>query len=851
MRERARVPRPAAVAAALAIVAIVVVALATSGGASAPSAVPFDGRSPRAPEAGTIRVLFELQRPSLGERVAGERMDAAGQRAHVRSLRREADALQSALRARAVRLGGVVSFERVWNGFAATIETEDLPRVQTLGVRVERVRRFYPATVELAQADGAPDSGGAHEAGGEPDSGGARELGADVALLDSGVDLRHPALRGRVVPGYDAVDGDDDPSPGRAPGGDVEQHGTQMAGVLASELGGRVRAIRVAGLQRSAETAAFEEAGTTDQLLAGLERAVDPDDDGDTDDGAAVALVGVNSPYAGFAGAPEADAVRAAAALGTLVVAPAGNEGRRAGRFGTVGSPGAAPDALTVGALEGSGAADTLPAVRLGLAGEAGRATLDGHLLGGNGTPLRAPALGLVGPSQADPSAKRRASGSSVLEYFSVDARPRARGRLVVVQAIAGGTLATVAVAARAAGAAGVVVCDPSGARLRGVPRAAAGDIPVIGLSGDAARRALDLTDDGEALAFVSAPHAGSGDGEARVAPASSEGPTYALTPKPDLLATGTATAPTVRRTRTSRTGRYRGHCGTFGCGGEGFAAGTSVAAARVAAVAARLARVRPAWTPRQLAAALVGTAELGSPGAPAGVPDPDRAAAAPLLAEPRALSLERRSGDRSFSVAGQVVLHNPGGRVRDVTMGGELPGGLRVEIRPARLRLAPGAARRVTVRVTAPAPIRTGFRVGGIELRTGGDTVARVPLAIPVGPPPPAPLGALELVREEGRVRGVRFAAGRVRRFGDARAVLPLGRLTLRLERAGGEVVRELTPPGGATDLLPGEYAYTLTGATLRELSAGTYRFVAEARGPGAGAVRSLKRSARFEIDG
>ena len=40
-----------------------------------------------------------------------------------------------------------------------------------------------------------------------------------------------------------------------------------------------------------------------------------------------VALVGVNAPYAGFGDSPEAQAARGAAKLGTLVVAPAGQEG--------------------------------------------------------------------------------------------------------------------------------------------------------------------------------------------------------------------------------------------------------------------------------------------------------------------------------------------------------------------------------------------------------------------------------------------------------------------------------------------------------------------------------------------
>ncbi len=88
-------------------------------------------------------------------------------------------------------------------------------------------------------------------------------------------------------------------------------------------------------------------------LLAGLEHAVDPNGDSDTSDHAPVALVGVNVPYAGFSNSPEAEAVKAAGGLGTLVVAPAGNDGAAAPGSGTIGSPASAPLALAVGALAG------------------------------------------------------------------------------------------------------------------------------------------------------------------------------------------------------------------------------------------------------------------------------------------------------------------------------------------------------------------------------------------------------------------------------------------------------------------------------------------------------------------
>jgi hypothetical protein len=66
-------------------------------------------------------------------------------------------------------------------------------------------------------------------------------------------------------------------------------------------------------------------------------------------------VVGVAEPYAAFGDGPEAAAVRGAVSLDTLVVAPAGNDGPAGPRYGSIGGPGAASAALTVGAAESRG----------------------------------------------------------------------------------------------------------------------------------------------------------------------------------------------------------------------------------------------------------------------------------------------------------------------------------------------------------------------------------------------------------------------------------------------------------------------------------------------------------------
>ena len=141
----------------------------------------------------------------------------------------------------------------------------------------------------------------------------------------------------------------------------LERHGTQLAGLLVgrngpgviggSAPGAALLPIRIAGWQPNA-AGGYTVYGRTDQLLAGLERAVDPDEDGDVLDAARVAVVGVIEPFAGFADGPVARAVRGAARLDTLVVVPAGNEGPAGPSYGSIGGPGGAPAALTVGAAD-------------------------------------------------------------------------------------------------------------------------------------------------------------------------------------------------------------------------------------------------------------------------------------------------------------------------------------------------------------------------------------------------------------------------------------------------------------------------------------------------------------------
>jgi Subtilase family len=533
------------------------------GGAPVPPSAAalsvYDGRSPSEAGGSRERVLVELPRPALADRDDLDSLSPADQRAYLRSLSEEGRALRSALGARGVALRDAVTFGRTWDGFAATVDASDLAALSSLGVRARPVRRFYPATSEPVPVRGEPRA--ASGGGGPP-----------IAILDTGA----------AAPGYDTLDRDGDPSPGADPRAPSrrETSGAALAAIVTA-AGERAMTIRVAGYGSTPEIH-----GTTDTLIAGLERAVDPNGDGAVDDAVRVALVGVNAPYAGFGDSPEAQAVRGAGKLGTLVVAPAGNEGPARPPNGVVGSPGAARAALTAGATE-AGAGVPRVTVTIG-----GRELAGATALGGKPLPGK-----LAGPvTSTDTAALLRGR--------------RVAGRVALVRA--DDDPVAQATAAAGAGARAVILADP---RDRPLPMMPSGRVPapVVGLTGAAAKAALK-GNPGAGVTFgrlkVERPKkAASGGGTASgggvgaggsaaagPAPFSSRGPSFDGALKPDVLAEGAAVTP------------------------EGIVAGTAVAAAHMAVRAARLARQRPAETAAGIKEALVpaATEEEGAGPSPA-----------------------------------------------------------------------------------------------------------------------------------------------------------------------------------------------------------------------------------------
>lgn len=104
--------------------------------------------------------------------------------------------------------------------------------------------------------------------------------GARVALLDTGVDATHPALAGRLLPGFDFVDFDTDPSENGSALDRGFGHGTHVAGLVAMVApAARIMPLRI--LDQHGE-------GNLWVLAEAMLHAVDPDGNPATDDGAHV-----------------------------------------------------------------------------------------------------------------------------------------------------------------------------------------------------------------------------------------------------------------------------------------------------------------------------------------------------------------------------------------------------------------------------------------------------------------------------------------------------------------------------------------------------------------------------------
>ena len=777
------------------------------------------------------RVIVLLKDPSLADRVreAGGVATQAAERRWTAAALASQQQFLTELAAQGIVARPDLQFTRVLNGFSAVAD----PSAVVLLERSPRVAGVFPVRAAFpAAAAATPDAAGAVSPTGLT---AFRGTGVTVALLDTAVDPATPFLHGRVLPGFDVIGGGAAARYDQKPGGErLETHGTTMAGIVAG-LGRpgapsgiapdvSVLPIRVAGWQRDA-AGNWSIHGRTDQLIAGLERAVDPDRNGDAHDAARITLLPLSEPFSAFPDSPLSQAVAGAVALDSLVVVPAGNDGPGGPGFGSIGGPGGAPEALTVGAADLRPATASVPvAVRAGL-----KVLLNRPLeLLTEAAPDAGASFELV---RVDKSAK----------LFDRKGKSRVAGRAALLAA--GSAPRRAAVRAVEAGAQVVVLAGdglPGGA-LGLDPRLA---VPV--LSAPASLFALVREDARSGTVSLSI---GAGDEErptttASPAAFSSWGYGFGAHVKPDVVAPGVAVTSALP-----------------GADADGFSrfvtvSGTSVAAAVVAGTAARLAHARPSLDAAGLRSALTTTARplaramLAAQGT--GVVDAARAAVAELVFDHSSLSFGRGAGD-GWQGRRTLSVHNVSSRPLTVDLRARARSqGVLVRLQPRRFRISAGGTGRIRVRVRVSALVRGDVVSGVIRVSPRGSQSLAVPWSVLLAPPPEDLIGDTELSERSFSPSDLTPAVlsmrlGTIERVRGRDVLQPVRRLDVLLLDGDGEVLGLLAR---LRDVLPGQYAFGLTGRGpdgLR-LEPGPYRLRLVAW-PAAGGAPA-RRTVRFAVE-
>ena len=766
------------------------------------------------PELGS-RMIVVLSSPSLADRVeaASGRPGAAKQRRWSADIEAEQQAFLASLRDRGISIEPEETFTRTLNGFSARLDARavaELDRNPSV-IGVYPVRAVYPAEAEALRAPGVGAQAGVSLPGFDG-------RGSKVALLDTGVDGSQAALAGRLGRGFDVVDGDRKPRPETDPAGEsrVEAHGTRMAGLVAAVApGAKIVPIRVIGWQQQKDGRAAL-SGRGDQLIAGLERAVDPDGDGAVNDAATIALAPLVEPFAAFTDSPESRAVAGATRLGTLVVAAAGNDGSSGIAFGSIGAPGGAPAALTVGALDSRSrvpkanawlraGTDTLAAQPVRVLGHtqvSGEVTLN--------------VAGLLGPSLANPAqaAEAEAGGSTLGEFFDTSGVSRVAGSAALVPAD-GTSLVEKARNAKAAGAAALLVYGtalPAGA----LDTEDATALPVLALPGDWGASAMDALRQGRSVSAVLAPAGSAANPDLdAVAGFSSGGLSFDGRVKPDVVAPGVGLA-------------------TLDPSGGSSVSGSSAAAAVAAGGAALVAEARTELTAAELRSVIVGSAKALGGQQPvtregAGGIDPAAASTAELAVEPATVAFGR-AGRADWSSSQMLAVKNLSRRPLEVGFGlvPDQAGASKVSFtaQPAHLSLGPGASSTVQLSVTAAADLGDGAS-GVVVVSAQGARAARIPWAIAPRPQDglvdSVSLSNWEFAPSKTAPAVLAFRAGRAVVGPGGEQIEPVGLLDVELWTPKGKRIGVIAR---LRDLLPGRYAFGLTGRGPdgKELAPGTY---------------------------
>ncbi|MGX6441825.1 S8 family serine peptidase [Neobacillus sp. K501] len=283
------------------------------------------------------------------------------------------------------------TYQKVFNGMAMTIPTSEINTLLETGV-VKRIWKDNVVRLPINETSATqePTTGKVippalpHIGVDRLHNEGLKGQGIKVGVLDTGIDYNHPDLKDVYKGGYDFVENDSDPmettreqwlasgQPETINGSSYyTEHGTHVAGTIASNPKNDVE-FAMTGVAPKVDLYAYRVlgeygSGNDSSVIAGIERSVE--------DGMDVINLSLGNNNNHSLDATSV-AINNAALRGVIPVIAGGNAGPNPG---TLGSPGASPLAITVGA---SDVPTDIPTVKTSLADITVQNTLMGHGLG-------------------------------------------------------------------------------------------------------------------------------------------------------------------------------------------------------------------------------------------------------------------------------------------------------------------------------------------------------------------------------------------------------------------------------------------------------------------------------------
>jgi hypothetical protein len=230
-------------------------------------------------------------------------------------------------------------YKKVFNGMALSLPETAIIEFS----KKEYVKRYYPNLEVKTQLAESSKLVGVEECEDCP-----KGNGITVGVIDTGIDYTHPDFGSctsedfkngqcdKIIGGFDFVNNDNDPI-------DDNGHGTHVAGIIGAD--GVLKGIAPKSKLYAYKVIGSNGAGTLANIIAAIERSVDPNQDGDKSDHLDIISISLGAP--GDSNDPVSVSIDNAVKFGVVAVVAAGNNGPK---MSSILSPATAKLAITVGA---------------------------------------------------------------------------------------------------------------------------------------------------------------------------------------------------------------------------------------------------------------------------------------------------------------------------------------------------------------------------------------------------------------------------------------------------------------------------------------------------------------------